>query len=145
MATPHHPILTDVASRAPLQTAHDTQQQAQLPAPVQPPDPQTASNYLAVSELSAKPYFLRHKKPPSAMQLPDVMPTPVVARLRINAQGDVDRVALGENRLSAPAQVLIQESFLNMQFSPGMLGTVAVKSELVVEIQLEPTLPTLDL
>lgn len=122
-----------------------SQRQATWPALAQTSAAHAGSLYLPASDLSVKPRFLHHKSPPGAMQVPDVLAAPVPIRLRINEQGDVDRVMLGEVQLSAQAQVLIQASFQNMQFSPGMLGTIPVKSELVVEIQLEPSLSSLDL
>mgnify|MGYP006288400221 CR=1 FL=1 len=79
------------------------------------------------------------------MQVPDALPSPVPVRLRIDEYGDVQQVVFGEVLLSAQALVLIQASFTNMQFSPGMLGTIPVKSELVVEVQLEPSLPNMEL
>ena len=75
------------------------------------------------------------------MFIPDVMPLPVIAHIYISEQGTVDSVVLNDNFLSDIARQYIEASFASMEFTPGLLGTLPVKSELAIEVKLDPTLP----
>jgi len=69
------------------------------------------------------------------------MPIPVVAHIYINENGRVDAVVLEDNFLSETARQFIEASFTAMEFRPGLLGTLPVKSELTIEVKLDPALP----
>lgn len=69
------------------------------------------------------------------------MPLPVMVTVFINEDGTVDEVALAESFLSNEAKDFIVHSFKAMQFSPGKLGAVSVKSQLSFEVNLNPALP----
>ncbi|WP_342617903.1 hypothetical protein [Rhodoferax sp. GW822-FHT02A01] len=98
--------------------------------------------YFPVEQLTSKPAFLDDSGAPPATFIPDVMPLPVMVRIFINENGKVDRVVLSDNFLSEIARKLIVDSFTAMRFSPGILGTLAVKSLLEFEVKLDPTLPS---
>jgi hypothetical protein len=100
------------------------------------------AHYFSSDDLTVKPVFLRDEGAPAPTFIPDVMPLPVLAHLYINEQGGVDQVVLGESFLSDTAKQFILSSFNTSQFSPGMLGSLAVKSILTIEVKLDPTLPT---
>lgn len=100
------------------------------------------THYFTPEELTTKPVFLRDKGAPSPTYIPDVMPLPVLATVYIDEQGEVVQVALSDNFLSETARSFIVDSFLATQFTPGMLGSLAVKSLLTVEVKLDPALPS---
>jgi hypothetical protein len=100
------------------------------------------AHYFSPDDLTVKPAFLRDDGAPAPTFIPDVMPLPVLVSLYINEQGGVDQVVLGESFLSDTAKRFIVDSFNAAQFSPGMLGSLAVKSVLIIEVKLDPTLPT---
>ena len=113
--------------------------------PRQTPESNTTfleTHYFAPEELTTKPVFLRDKGAPSPTYIPDVMPLPVLASVYIDERGEVVQVALSDNFLSEAARTFIVESFLATQFTPGMLGSLAVKSVLTVEVKLDPALPS---
>ena len=121
---------------------------ASEPADTPPPGPMQEGNaatldahYFAPDELTAEPVFLRDKRAPSPTFIPDVLPLPVLAYVYIDEHGDVVQVVLGDNFLSEIARSFIVDSFLATQFTPGMLGSLAVKSMLTVEVKLDPALP----
>lgn len=103
---------------------------------------ETGAYYFPPEQLSAKPVFLNNDGAPAATFIPDVMPLPVRVQVFINERGDVDQVTLSDNFLSEVAKNLIDASFRAMHFSPGMLGTLPVKSRLGFEVNLDPTLPS---
>lgn len=103
---------------------------------------ETGDYYFLPEQLSAKPVFLNNDGAPAATFTPDVMPLPVRVQVFINERGDVDQVNLSDNFLSEVARNLIDASFRAMHFSPGMLGTLPVKSQLGFEVNLDPTLPS---
>jgi hypothetical protein len=110
-----------------------------------PPSPDTTANiglyYYPTEALTAKPIFLHAIGAPDPMFIPDVMPLPVVAHVYISENGHVDAVVLDDNFLSDTALQFIEASFTAMEFRPGLLGTLPVKSELTIEIKLDPALP----
>jgi hypothetical protein len=97
--------------------------------------------YFSSEELNAKPIFLRDAGAPSPTFVPDVMPLPVLVSVYINEQGRVDQVVLSDNFLSPIARQFIADSFNAMEFSPGMIGSLPVKSRLTTEVKLNPALP----
>jgi hypothetical protein len=99
-------------------------------------------HYFPSDDLTVKPIFLRDDGVHAPTYIPDVMPLPVLAHLYINEQGGVDQVVIEESFLSDTAKQFILRSFNTSQFSPGMLGSLAVKSILTIEVKLDPTLPT---
>jgi len=103
--------------------------------------PTPGAVYYTPDQLSAKPVFLRDEGAPTPQFIPDVMPLPVLATVFINESGTVDEVHLGESFLSSTAKDFIVSSFKSMQFTPGMLGELPVKSQLTTEVRLNPALP----
>ncbi len=97
--------------------------------------------YYSAQELTQKPAFLHDNGAPTPTFIPDVFPLPVLANVYINEQGSVDEVVLGESFLSDIAKKFIVDSFTAMQFTPGLLGTLPVKSVLITEVKLNPALP----
>ena len=126
----------DTAEAAHLPLATDVE--ATMPEGESP----LGAHYFSSDDLTVRPVFLRDDGAPAPTFIPDVMPLPVLARLYINEQGGVDQVVLGESFLSDTAKQFILSSFNTSQFSPGMLGSLAVKSILTIEVKLDPTLPT---
>ena len=126
----------ETAEAAPLPVATDAE--AAIPEGESP----LGAHYFSSEDLTVKPVFLRDDAAPAPTFIPDVMPLPVLAHLYINEQGGVDQVVLGESFLSDTAKKFILSSFNTSQFSPGMLGSLAVKSILTIEVKLDPTLPT---
>lgn len=96
--------------------------------------------YFPADELSVKPELVSDAGSSEATYIPDILPLPVLVQILINEQGDVDRVLLGENFLSNVAQRYILESFAKMKFSPGRLGSRAVKSQLQIVVNLDPAM-----
>lgn len=103
-------------------------------------DTTVGPRYYRTDELTAKPVFLRDDGAPTPTFIPDVLPLPVMVSIYINEQGSVDDVVLSESFLSDIAKKFIVDSFIAMQFSPGMLGTLPVKSVLKTEVKLPPAL-----
>ena len=97
--------------------------------------------YFPTVALTVKPVLLRDTGAPDPKFIPDVMPIPVVAHIYISENGHVDAVVLDDNLLSETARQFIEASFTAMEFSPGLLGTLPVKSELTIEVKLDPALP----
>lgn len=98
-------------------------------------------HYYFPDELSVKPQLLSDAGSAEPVFIPDILPLPVLVQLLIDEQGRVDKVTLGENFLSDIAKKYIMESFSSMKFSPGMLGPLAVKSQLQIVVNLDPTIP----
>ena len=98
-------------------------------------------HYFSPDELSVKPQLVSDAGVSGPTFIPDILPLPVLVQLLINEQGGVDRVILGENFLSDVARKYIVESFSGMKFSPGMLGSFPVKSQLQIVVNLDPAIP----
>jgi hypothetical protein len=111
-------------------------------APAEAAESALGAYYFSSEKLSAKPIFLRDSGAPNPTFVPDVMPLPVLVNVYINEQGHVDHVVLSDNFLSPIAKQFIVDSFTAMEFSPGMMGTLPVKSRLTTEVKLNPALPT---
>lgn len=129
-------------------TSHPPAEALTAPAPMPMPTPlpqdlapSLDSYYFTPDELTSKPVFLRDKGPTGPTFIPDVLPLPVMAWVYIDEQGEVVQVALSDNFLSETARKFIVDSFLNTAFTPGMLGSLAVKSLLTIEVKLDPALP----
>jgi hypothetical protein len=100
------------------------------------------THYFMPDQLTSKPRLLVQGGSRDAMTLPDVFPLPVVVQLFINERGDVDKVVMGESFLSDIAKEFLMDSFTHSQFSPALIGEVAVKSQLTIEVRLESALST---
>lgn len=106
-----------------------------------PGGPLPEVHYYSVEELTVKPQLVSDAGALDPTSIPDVFPLPVLAQILINEQGGVDQVLLGENFLSDVARKYIVDSFSRMQFNPGKLGALPVKSQLRVVVNLDPTVP----
>jgi len=98
------------------------------------PDP----HYYRSNELTEKPRLLQDIAPDQVLVLPDIFPQPVVVHLLINELGDIDKVIVEESFLSEQARRLVIEAFTKIKFDPGRLGDMPVKSQLRIEVTLEP-------
>lgn len=94
--------------------------------------------YFRMSELTEKPLVLEDIPPDLGGLLPDVEPQTATIRLLISAAGHVDRVLLDDSALPNFAEHIIQEVFSKVKFRPGKIDGVAVKSELKIEVMIEP-------
>ena len=110
------------------------------PAPTPPsaaPGQPRPSGYFSLSELSSKPRFVRYLREVNAIDIPNPPRTPTVVHIYINENGTVDQVTLEDNGLSELARQWTIERFRAMQFSPGMLDGMPVKSQLQTEFNVE--------
>lgn len=97
--------------------------------------------YYLPEELTTRPKVISDNASSRPNYIPDVYPLPVLVKVMINERGGVDRVILGENFLSETAREYITSSISSMTFSPGMIGTLAVRSQWQIVVNLEPTKP----
>jgi TonB family protein len=92
------------------------------------------------SELDARAYLVTRVDPVYPSGIP---PGGGLARIRlfINERGFVDRVAVEESKGSAKFGEAAAEAFRTAQFEPGKLRGVAVKSQILIEVDFHPLLP----
>jgi hypothetical protein len=140
--TPPQPQLLQPPTTTPAD-AMDTAAQAQ-PAPDagkqaegSEPSPLPAPRYFMPQELTVRPTVRADSPAPAAYALPDVRPIPVVVHVYIGEQGNVDDVVLEDSFLSDPAKQYIHDAFIAMRFHPGTMGTLAVRSQITVEVRLD--------
>jgi hypothetical protein len=134
-----------VAAEAPAPAAPPVdaarEENARIEVSVESSLPLTDALYFSAEQLTAKPVFLSNGGGDDSTFIPDIYPLPVVVHLFISEQGNIDKVVLEESFLSDTAKNFIVDSFTPMKFSPGMLGNFAVKSQLMIEVKLNPSLP----
>jgi TonB family protein len=96
--------------------------------------------YYKRSQLDARAYLVTRVDPVYPSGIP---PTGGKARIRlfINERGFVDRVAIEESRASAKFGEAAAAAFRTAQFEPGKLKGVAVKSQILIEVDFQPLLP----
>lgn len=97
--------------------------------------------YFQSDELTEKPRLLLDIPPDKISDLPDMSPSPAIARLLISEHGDIDKVLIENSSLSEKAKQFVIDSFSNVKFQPGKLGDMPVRSELRIEILLKSTTP----
>jgi TonB family protein len=96
--------------------------------------------YYKRSQLDARAYLVTRVDPVYPSGIP---PTGGKARIRlfINERGFVDRVAIEESKASAKFGEAAAQAFRTAQFEPGKLKGVAVKSQVLIEVDFHPLLP----
>jgi len=101
----------------------------------------TSAVYYKRSQLDDKPYLVTHVKPEYPTGVP---PTGGRARIRlfIDERGRVDRVDVVDSPSSARFGEAAATAFRAARFEPGKRGGVAVKSQIQIEMDFAPLLPT---
>jgi TonB family protein len=96
--------------------------------------------YYKRSQLDARAYLVTRVDPVYPSGIP---PAGGKARIRlfINERGFVDRVAIEESKDSPKFGAAAAEAFRTAQFQPGKLKGVAVKSQVLIEVDFHPLLP----
>ncbi|MGB8432984.1 MAG: TonB family protein [Burkholderiales bacterium] len=96
--------------------------------------------YYKRSQLEARPYIVTKVDPAFPIGGP---PTGGKARIRlfINERGFVDRVTVVESAASAKFGEAAADAFRKAQFEPGKLKGVAVKSQVLIEVDFPSLLP----
>jgi len=96
--------------------------------------------YYKRSQLDARPYLVTRVEPDYPTGVP---PTGGKARVRlfINERGFVDRVAIVESTPPAKFGEAAADAFKSAQFEPGKRRGVAVKSQILIEMEFAPLLP----
>lgn len=92
--------------------------------------------YLSSEQLTQRPQLLQDMDPD--VMAPGLAPLQINAVLLINEYGDVDRAVFDSYTLPAYLEVILQERFRTLRFSPGNLQGVAVRSALRIEISVQP-------
>lgn len=96
----------------------------------------TQDRYLPSDELTVRPQVLFDASIDQSIVATDALPLSTNILLLINEVGLVDSVILIDSNLSEEAQGFIQSIFSQMIFTPGELHQRAVKTELMIEIQI---------
>jgi hypothetical protein len=128
-AEPNVPISSPVAQSSPSSVYKES-----LIALYRSNDPY----YFHSRELTEKPLVLRDIPPDVGNLLPDVTPQVPVVRLFINEAGTVDKVLLERSDLPEFAELLLHDVFSKVNFRPGKIDGVAVKSQVKIEVLIEP-------
>lgn len=123
---------------------HSPQGRSAIPdAPSANPEPPvaiatpTGPYYFRASELSRRPVLLGDEVSQFVIELPGFPPLPVILRLLIGADGEVDRVLVEDSYLPEAVEKRIVDMFGNVHFLPGKIGDTAVRSQLKIEVRLE--------
>lgn len=103
--------------------------------PVLRPDP--APVYFKAAELSVRPRLLEHVDLVHPEGAIEKLTGKVVLRLFVGAEGAVDQVFIEAADLPEIYQEVARNSFILKAFSPGLIGEVAVGSQLLVEVVYE--------
>lgn len=104
-----------------------------LPIPIVP-----EPYYFHGSELTQKPQNILDAPPQITFVGIGDPPESVVLRLLINETGDVDRVLIENEKIFGEMEYLILSTMMKMKFKPGKIDDVPVKSQLRIELQLDP-------
>ncbi|HZW23146.1 hypothetical protein [Noviherbaspirillum sp.] len=127
--------------QAPPEAARPAARQAPLPsAPVHEDVPivqPTGPYYFRLSELTEKPAILQDTATDMVVRVPGLPPQAAILKLLINDEGEVDRVVVEDSFLADEVEQQIAETFNKLRFRPGMIGRIAVRSQLRIEVQLE--------
>ncbi|WP_147376776.1 hypothetical protein [Noviherbaspirillum saxi] len=107
------------------------------PALLEIPEPP----YLEISQLTEKPDLIEDIPADKVKQVTDVPVEPVIANLLINEAGGIDNVVINDPALSEEIRQFIVDSFAGVRFHPGKVGALPVKSQMAIEIRLDPPKP----
>ncbi len=110
---------------------------------VMPPDTPDPTRYFQRTELSRPPVLQTEPvlEVSDALKAAKVPLEPVVLRLYIDTNGLVERVeVLGDKSPSVFSEAAVA-AFASMRFLPGEIASVAVKSQLLLEVDFDALLP----
>jgi hypothetical protein len=124
------PEVDDVALVDPQQT--DGVPLISISSPIEP-------YYFRIKELTERPQVLQDVSPQISVNDINVAPQKVVLRLLINEFGMVDRVNVERPPLPKADEQILVAPFYRMEFKPGWIGEYPVKSQLMIEVELQPT------
>ncbi|CAN5394196.1 hypothetical protein BH11PSE11_BH11PSE11_12710 [soil metagenome] len=114
---------------------------AEQPPPVidllLPPD----TEYFPTTVLTEKPVVVKDIPPDLAALLKNRAANSAVLRLQINEQGSIDQVIVDFSQFSEDDQKLLIEAFSKLQFAPGKIDGIPVKSQMRIEIKMERVTP----
>lgn len=96
--------------------------------------------YFRLSELTQKPLVLQDVSSELQLDMPGVAPQPVILRLFINTEGEIDKVTVEDSHLPEQAERRVIDTFSTLRFQPGKIGRISVRSQLRIEVILVTTL-----
>lgn len=124
--------LPAAAESAPMASVSAKQDKARISV-TQPVGP----HYFRMSELTQKPVLVSDVASNLILHVPGLPPQPVILRLLISDEGEVDRVVVEDSFLAADIERDVTEAFAKVRFEPGRIGRIAVRSQMRVEARLE--------
>ncbi len=131
-----------VKAQAPTRQARSSRPTAaEAPPPPFPVQPPPEPHYFRLSELTDKPRVAQDVASGLILVVHDIPSQPVILRLFVNEQGGVDRVAIEDSQLPEKNERQIMEVFSKLQFQPGKIEELAVRSQFRVEVLLERAVP----
>jgi hypothetical protein len=93
--------------------------------------------YFPVQEITEKPQVTQDVEPELPIDITEALP-PAAIRLLINEYGDVDQVEFEDANYPAVAMQVISDNFKKMKFRPGTYEGIPVKTQMRIEVVLEP-------
>jgi hypothetical protein len=93
--------------------------------------------YFRMTELTQKPVLLHDAVAGLVLRVPGLPPQPVILRLLISDEGEIDRVVVEDSFLAGDIERYVTEAFSKVRFQPGKIGRIPVRSQLRVEARLE--------
>jgi hypothetical protein len=97
----------------------------------------TGPHYFRMSELTEKPALIDDPVADLVIRIPGLPPQPVILRLLISDEGEVDRVVVEDSFLAEDLERKVTDAFAKVRFQPGKIGRIAVRSQLRIEARLE--------
>lgn len=90
-----------------------------------------------MSELTEKPALIDDPVANLVVRIPGLPPQPVILRLLISEEGEVDRIVVEDSFLAEGIEREVTDAFAKLRFQPGKIGRIAVRSQLRIEARLE--------
>lgn len=97
----------------------------------------TGPYYFRPRELTRRPILLGDAISRIIIDVPGFPPAPVILRLLISEEGNVDRVVVEDSYLPVELESRIVDAFAGARFLPGKIEDAAVRSQLKIEVRLE--------
>ncbi|HYD62821.1 MAG TPA: hypothetical protein VEC35_20880 [Noviherbaspirillum sp.] len=97
----------------------------------------TGPYYFRMSELTEKPALIDDPVANLVVRIPGLPPQPVILRLLISEEGEVDRIVVEDSFLAEGIEREVTDAFAKLRFQPGKIGRIAVRSQLRIEARLE--------
>lgn len=94
--------------------------------------------YFHAKELTERPQTIQDAPPQMTFVGVGDPPESVILRLLINESGDVDKVLIENDKITGEMAYLIESTMKKMKFTPGKIEDVPVKSQVRIELQLDP-------